>query len=793
MSYQQRVLRDNPIGFWALDKANFAIDNSTGIFVDGTRTLNSAVIGSSAVTAGINPLVCGGTSSVALIDDADSYVRLANNYNVFLKGSERKTFSIEFWMSQESTNSVTNTSILNVENTINLSLVDNIMTLSVTDSVNSSVKYGYVEVEDLDPQIYVNVIYSDKSFTLTINGNSSTTIQLDSKFKFNETSAPMINFSTYNSLPSGAGSKIIIDSIAFYNYALSMDQLQNHMIWALSDKNAMAWTTSNGGGYISPKDEHGRNENYFMFINDSDWKKGEFRNCYSDLGVLSVPYISQLIKYNLTQAQSISLHSSNGLQVSNDSSMLWEDFGSTFIPATDSIKLTAKATSPSSVISITGFNFGQLILRANSLGNIELYCPEDENIIITTTTSFSSWKDIVIYFNNNKVYIKVGSSDALSATLQNQISYSKINLYLGNSYVVNSSGGTETSALVGGLKNIYIYKNDNTASNADSAYIYIPLTSDYNISQKSYWYAQVLPISGSDIILSRIDYGSSSKNVKVYTSTDKENWNQVENKKRIPDILTYSPQSIFYVKIEIDTPNSSINRPNVNYLELITYSSLYIDSRGFHFSLVPYSGQFSLRTSDFNVLSRDNNLGIIFEEMTNPCVAKLTPSADFYAIEFWFKVNTENPYGSSKIIMSMPDGGIGDLMYGGENLLIDASANVFSSAYLNGELINPTSPPSLIVNEPYHFIGVLTTPNQSNIYLNGDDSSGKNGNISIGNICLYGDNPFTSSDIALTQYKRHIGIADNSISDSTPIIINSITDSAKVFAAQWSVVKAAMV
>ena len=104
MSYQQRILKDNPIGFWDLDvvSSNSSPDSSSGIFISGSRSSNNATVGSGVVSETVTPLVCGGTASVSLSQgDSTAKITIPNTYNIFYRGTERKEFCIEFWMSLE--------------------------------------------------------------------------------------------------------------------------------------------------------------------------------------------------------------------------------------------------------------------------------------------------------------------------------------------------------------------------------------------------------------------------------------------------------------------------------------------------------------------------------------------------------------------------------------------------------------------------------------------------------------------------------------------------------------------
>lgn len=795
MSYQQRVLKDNPVGFWALDATSPSEDSSSGIFVSGTRANNNATIGSAVITSGISPLVCGGDASASLIHSSvDSKITISNTYNVFYKGAESKEFSIEFWMSLEQLGNESGEykcSILNIPSVLQLDIVDNIFTLAVNDPYTSSTKYAYVEVESFDPQLHIMISYKDKNFSLGINGDNISSVQMDRRYYFNNSHTSLPNFIfACNSYSNTA--RIIIDSIAMYNYKLDLLQIRNHMIWALTDKSAHSWTATNSGGYIDPRDQNAVQENYYMFNTDEEWKAGQFKNCYSEKGFLTARYIPSMTQYSILNAPLVSLSALNGLQIGNtDSSLVWDNFNNYMVPGSDTLTISVKPDNIGSFFSLSGFSFGQLSLRytADDGGTLELYSPETPAISLKEPgVATGSWKTVLIFFTGNTIKMQVGSGLVKSHDLGNPINVTKLTMYLGNTYTT-VDGVITTNSMVGGLKNLII-------NPSGGGWIKAELLSNYKISQYSEWIAQLIPKSTSNIVGSRMHHGTSSRNIELYTSLDNSTWVKLEeNANQIPGISLNQPQPVFYTKVAINTPDSSVNKPTLDFLEFITYKSMYMDARGFHFSLVPYASNnkhsYIVRPNEYNVLSRDTNIGIYFQGATGSNVpgrgiVSVSDSKTYEAVEFWFKVHSD-PSTTENYIMHC-DSTLDCGLYYDADLKLNLSGTGWANGYLNGELISGT--PTLIVDEIYHFVGTLDAASGAVISLNGKFDDTKHGNSSFGYIAQYQTNPFTSVDIVRSQRKRFLGINQYIQSDSQSI---TLSDTPLVVSAQWSVVSAAIV
>jgi hypothetical protein len=217
-----------------------------------------------------------------------------------------------------------------------------------------------------------------------------------------------------------------------------------------------------------------------------------------------------------------------------------------------------------------------------------------------------------------------------------------------------------------------------------------------------------------------------------------------------------------------------------------------MDARGYHFSLTPVPNSkhsYTVRPNEYNVLSRDRNIGISFQggDGQDPAHALITPSGSYQAIEFWFKVH-EDPSTAGSYYILDKEGTAGGGLHYDENLELHDNGLIWDKVYING--VEKTGTITLKVDEIYHFIGIMDTTYSDNMTLNSRHTAEDPGLTSIGNICLYSSSPFSSGADALRHYNRYLGINNYSVSDSSSV---TISDTANVFAAQWAIIKSAMV
>jgi hypothetical protein len=98
MSYYQKILKDSPLGFWAMESGYITKDISSGYWSGNTRTRNTATNTVNYVNYHyVPPLVSAGINAIKFIPGGGKF-DIPNVYNIFYRGTEQKTFTIEFWL-----------------------------------------------------------------------------------------------------------------------------------------------------------------------------------------------------------------------------------------------------------------------------------------------------------------------------------------------------------------------------------------------------------------------------------------------------------------------------------------------------------------------------------------------------------------------------------------------------------------------------------------------------------------------------------------------------------------------
>jgi hypothetical protein len=802
MSYSNRVMKDNPVGFWRLD--GNSEDSSNGYWNAGTLTLNPATL-TSVTSSGIPPLVTGHTSAVKITSSGN--ISITNNYKMFFRGTERESFSIDFWLSFR--NIPNNTSVLTIGSSGNIKLTfkDNLATLTLIDSASNTYT-ALLEVDSYESQMHVAVVYERRNLKFYINGKSSTSIFIDSFYYFKDvySSAPEFKFG-----PAGSSDSFIIDAIAFYKYALTEDQIRNRLIWGLTDSNPSLFTINNGGGILDPDDQSGSYEGYFLYNNDFTWKLGLMKNCIVSDGNLTSQYISPASLYNplaIMTAPTFSTFSGlTALTTSGGESVRFEDFDKYYNPMTQTI--TAKAyfvtsSSEGTYFSIEGFSFGQLVVKKTSGSNtITVIAPNNSGGSVSAasqTISSSKWVDISIACSGNIMTVTVDGGTPFTLTMTSNITINKAILYAGNSYTVSSSGvisALPTGASYG-VSYISVF-DDETIPYDYTEYgnFTMSLQSTTEISQRSTWEILLPSTTTSNIIGSQATIGTSSKNVSLYSKPvggvyKKQN----VNGEKLPQLAYGSTGTPMYVKIVIDTPASSFARPKARFLEVALYTSLSVHSKGKSFAIDPYTTSvnhtYQVKDLVYNILARSSNFGFHFEGDTDgtsetPGMALITlPTGEtFRTIEFWFRIDSVTS-GTSYLLGVGSGNGVSISHDNAASPVLTISGFATNLAFING--VAATSA-TLNLGEPYHFMGVLSANSSSTVYLNAISTYGTTqSRATYGNVTLYDD--AKTAPFALKKYNKFLGVSTSIISDTALATLYEVVTPVK---AKWSTVKGAVV
>jgi hypothetical protein len=219
MSYQLKVVKDYPIGFWPLDESS----GSTAADISGCGN-NATYVGSPA--SNILPLVSGGLSGTRITNTAYITVPVTKDYYGATVGSGFATkytsdndFTIEAWIysSIESNDAVR----LFADTTNNVGLFwdrgNIVFKVSADEWVISSLPYS-------KKTIYVAGKYTGESIELYIDGVSVGFKSLSS-FKFTNTTLGLQIGPTTTS-----GDEFTVDAPAVYRYALPDSTILRHYI-----------------------------------------------------------------------------------------------------------------------------------------------------------------------------------------------------------------------------------------------------------------------------------------------------------------------------------------------------------------------------------------------------------------------------------------------------------------------------------------------------------------------------------------------------------------------------------
>lgn len=219
MSYQLKVIKDHPIGFWPLDESSGSIVTD----VSGCGN-NGTYIGSPA--ANMLPIVPGGISGTRITNTAYVTFPIAKDFygaNVGAgfgtKYTSDNDFTIEVWFSQNITTTSETPLLADISNDIGLYWHNGDVVFKV--SQNESVRYP---VPYSKKAIHLAGTYSTNGIILYLDSVPVASKSLNS-FKFINTTLSLQTGPTLN-----ASDSFIVDAPAVYRYSLSPASIRRHYI-----------------------------------------------------------------------------------------------------------------------------------------------------------------------------------------------------------------------------------------------------------------------------------------------------------------------------------------------------------------------------------------------------------------------------------------------------------------------------------------------------------------------------------------------------------------------------------
>ena len=791
MSYKLRVLNDSPLGFWQINTLNGLFYNSPGVNYNASNELYNSIEANyfDDLTYNYNVANQNITSVISINDvlpvvtssNNDGFIQGAkvlstsqidilnsnNKYKMFYQGTEDLPYSIEFWLSFDNNPPVDNNIITITSSSATagkISVNNDKIYFTVYDSNNTAYTVSK-QVTTWDSQNHILATYSKGHLNILVNSIADNSLTLPDNFLFLVSTADASNVK-YSIGPASASSPFIMNSLAFYDYALSNNLIKSHMVWGTNDSSPQTYVKQTSGYFFDIKD----NESMFSYKKDfknvANYKQGFINNLITDSNGLTLKSIASLINVG----SSGTMGYSGALSVTGDNSAKFANFSSYFTPNKVSMLSQINWTpnsgaSPAVIWAIEGINNDEWVYLAQStdkkltlyhhkLSNTYPYAYSEVILAqIPTAVSTSGSHNIGMSINGNNINLYMSGVGSVSNTSYPSYSYKNLNLYFGNEY-----SSAATIPLSGSISNISIlpyYQDPSTYSlYGQNDSFSIMFNNSLAISQQGTW-DYIIPSSylnktkGTRITwdsgTSDNSVLSTSKNVICQISSDSgSTWNQVTNAYpafQFPDSSSAQTSDLL-VKFTLYTSDSSLAyQPRADNILIGCYKILDIFSQGGGFVLTPRGGSYlgdtyAIKNNSFNILARSKNFGIKLNRVSGKdSISTIIPSVqgnNFKTLEFWFRYDSI----SSSLVQTIVDTpGTNNRLYFDSNG--NCSFSGFSSIYVNGVELLSGNIRVLTQGESYHFVCIYPSNVFSTVYLGGDASLSNFSYGTYGYISLY--------------------------------------------------------
>jgi hypothetical protein len=272
MSYELKVIKDYPIGFWPLDESS----GTTAADISGCGN-NATYVGSPA--SNMLPIIPGGGSGTKITNTA--YITLPTSKDFYgssvsnglgNKYSSDNDFTLELWVSQDIQSSNLTTLFADVSENIGLYWEQGDIVFKVTDQeqIRWAVTYS-------KKAMHVVGIYSVSSISLYIDGTQVANKSIDANFKFTNTSLDL----QIGPTPE-VGDSFVVDAPAVYRYGLNEASIKRHYNDANYYIQPIHVVNPEEGVLFSCSDRTNRIDFSYTYGVDATWDSFTDSNTYYD-------------------------------------------------------------------------------------------------------------------------------------------------------------------------------------------------------------------------------------------------------------------------------------------------------------------------------------------------------------------------------------------------------------------------------------------------------------------------------------------------------------------------------
>jgi Concanavalin A-like lectin/glucanases superfamily len=310
MSYQQTVLRDDPVAYWPLtgtstirtyasileqynsynewlnSEANYAYESGSITFEDVSVNKNHAAVafGTQLPTfldiLTLNSRLFSDTANNGCKLNDNSVISVFDIYSFFDKNYEGGVFGAEFWvLFNDAPDTKTNLfSVVNGSTVVAEAYAHNdfiYFTLNTSGGSYTTKK----RLTSWDKKVHVYLSYSERKLEVMVNGVSDESVAIPANDKFTMTTNLYVK---YKLGPAATGKSFTINDVALYTYKLSQKEIQNHIFWAGTDSGPDHFAQQSNAYHFDIK---ARNEMIHIqkqFSSAKDYDQGSYVNLIPD-------------------------------------------------------------------------------------------------------------------------------------------------------------------------------------------------------------------------------------------------------------------------------------------------------------------------------------------------------------------------------------------------------------------------------------------------------------------------------------------------------------------------------
>ena len=278
MSYQLKVIKDYPIGFWPLDESSgTTASDSSGCGNNGTYNggLQNGIL--PIVSGGISGNLINNTKYISLPITKDYYGQTAIG-GLGTEETSDNDFTIELWIAHTIT-TISRTTLF-ADDTAGVGLYYEAGALVF--KLNSQELYYFLNQNN--KAMHIVATYSNTSMSLYVDGKVVATQSL-TNFKFSNTSLTLQIGPTED-----AADSFIVDAPAIYRYAMQPAMIYQHFVFGTSGSIPLQIVATDGGKLFGMNEERMnilfshilKPEDYKRFTTDDAYynEKGGFMTFY---------------------------------------------------------------------------------------------------------------------------------------------------------------------------------------------------------------------------------------------------------------------------------------------------------------------------------------------------------------------------------------------------------------------------------------------------------------------------------------------------------------------------------